>query len=79
MRTEIFRIMAGRCLLGLFAFRTALGQGDLVFVGANVQTMDPDRPTAEAVVLADGRITLPGCPAALRGGKDASRRVPICV
>jgi predicted amidohydrolase YtcJ len=47
----------------------------LAIVGANVRTMDPDRPFAEAVAVTDGVITAVGSDAVVREQCDARTQV----
>lgn len=56
---RIFRVMRSMVALGVFAAAPVMAN-DWVFINANVLTMNDDQPTAEAVVVENGRITYVG-------------------
>lgn len=53
------------------------GQADLLLVNGNLVTMDPERPTAEALAIADGRIVAVGSTAEIRDAYAGSEIVDL--
>src|SRR5262245_41685052 len=63
----MLRIIAGTCLIGLFASSSAIaGQADVILVDAKVLTGESGRQTAEAVAVSGERIQAVGSNEAVR-------------
>jgi predicted amidohydrolase YtcJ len=61
MKRAVVRIVLTMCLCGLLGSSTArAGQADIILVGANVLTVEPSQPKAEAVALTGATIRAVG-------------------
>ena len=54
-----------------------MASGDVVFVNGLVRTLDPANPTAEAVLVRDGRVVLAGGQADVRGQASGAREIDL--